>query len=213
MSRQKHTAEEIINKLREVSVPKSAHLRYELDPAMLNMRGDIGQIQQVVMNLIINAGETLGAKPGHITVRTRHIEITENHTEFWRYTNIPLPPGEYVSFQVNDTGDGIKPEVLTRIFDPFFTTKFTGRGLGLAAVLGIIRGHHGGIRIQSERGKGTGAGGGSLVGLNPLSHLFFQEAAIACPEGEIAALAVAFLMACAALLLTSCIVLEASSAG
>ena len=141
--------------LLEVSVPKSAHLWYELDPAILNMRGDVGQIQQVVMNLIINAGEALGTKPGHITVRTGHIEVTEKDSEFWRYTNNPLPPGEYVSFQVNDTGAGITPEVLTRIFDPFFTTKFTGRGLGLAAVLGIIRGHHGGIRIQSERGKGT----------------------------------------------------------
>jgi len=141
--------------LLEVSVPKSAHLRYELDPAILNIRGDVGQIQQVVMNLIINAGEALGTKPGHITIRTGQIEVTEKHSEFWRYTNNPLPPGEYVSFQVNDTGVGITPEVLTRIFDPFFTTKFTGRGLGLAAVLGIIRGHHGGIRIQSERGKGT----------------------------------------------------------
>ena len=141
--------------LLEVSVPKSTHLRYELDSATLCMRGDVGQVQQVVMNLIINAGEALGANPGTITVRTRQVEVTKHDTEFWKYTNNPLSPGMYVSFQVNDTGDGIKPEALARIFDPFFTTKFTGRGLGLAAVLGIIRGHRGGIRIQSERGKGT----------------------------------------------------------
>ena len=141
--------------LLEVSVPKSAHLRYELDTAILYMHGDVGQIQQVVMNLIINAGEALGPNPGTITVRTRHIELTKNDSEFWKYTHNPLPPGKYVSFQVKDTGQGIKPDAMARIFDPFFTTKFTGRGLGLAAVLGIIRGHHGGICIQSEKGKGT----------------------------------------------------------
>ena len=119
------------------------------------MRGDVGQVQQVVMNLIINAGEAIGANLGHITVRTRQIEITTNGKEYCKYTNISLPPGPYVSFQVNDTGHGMKPDLLARIFDPFFTTKFTGRGLGLAAVLGIIRGHHGGIRIHSESGKGS----------------------------------------------------------
>ena len=85
--------------LLEVSVPKSAHLRYELDPAILCMRGDVGQIQQVVMNLIINAGEALSKNPGTITVRTRQIEVTENDSEFWKYTHNPLPPGTYVSFQ------------------------------------------------------------------------------------------------------------------
>jgi len=141
--------------LLEVSIPKSAHLRYDLDPSALCMRGDVGQIQQVVMNLIINAGEALDTNSGFITVRTRHIDITSNGKEYCKYTNISIPPGPYVSFQVNDTGHGIKPELLARIFDPFFTTKFTGRGLGLAAVLGIIRGHRGGVRIHSESGKGT----------------------------------------------------------
>ena len=138
-----------------VSVPKSANLRYELEQTELCMRGDVGQVQQVVMNLIINAGEAIGAKSGDITVRTRRIDIGPNDTEYSQYTNVPLRPGPYVSFRVNDTGLGIKPALLARIFDPFFTTKFTGRGLGLAAVLGIIRGHHGGVRIQSEIGKGT----------------------------------------------------------
>ena len=141
--------------LLEVSIPKSAHLLYDLDRTPLCMRGDVGQIQQVVMNLIINAGEALGTNPGSITVHTSQIEIALNAKKYSRYTNISLPPGPYVSFQVNDTGHGIKPELLARIFDPFFTTKFTGRGLGLAAVLGIIRGHHGGIRIHSESGKGS----------------------------------------------------------
>jgi len=141
--------------LLEVSVPKSSHLRYDLDTSVLCMRGDMGQIQQVVMNLIINAGEALGTKAGHITVCTRRIEITERDSEYWKYTNNPLPPGAYVSFQVNDSGHGISSQVMARIFDPFFTTKFTGRGLGLAAVLGIIKGHHGGIRISSEKGKGS----------------------------------------------------------
>ena len=141
--------------LLELSVPKNTQLRYQLDSSVLCIYGDIGQIQQVVMNLIINAGESFGQHPGYITVHTRRIDITQNDGEYWNYTNNPLPPGAYASLQVSDTGQGIKPELLARIFDPFFTTKFTGRGLGLAAVLGIIRGHHGGIRIQSEAGKGT----------------------------------------------------------
>ena len=80
---------------------------------------------------------------------------TNSDNEFWKYTNQPLPPGEYAYLQIDDTGCGISSKSLARIFDPFFTTKFTGRGLGLAAVLGIIRGHQGGIRITTEEGKGT----------------------------------------------------------
>ncbi len=137
----------------ETSVPRSALLQLDLGSPSPRIRGDAGQIQQVVMNLIINAGEAMGSKSGYITLRTGRIELTEHDTEYWKYTGTPLVPGTYALLQVNDTGGGMKPEQLERIFDPFYTTKFTGRGLGLAAVLGIVRGHHGGIRIQSQEGQ------------------------------------------------------------
>jgi len=139
----------------EVSVPKTAQLRFDLGTPASHIMGDIGQIQQVVMNLIINAGEALGTKPGTITVHTGQVELTEEDTGFWKYTTTPLQPGRYALLRVSDTGQGMKPEVLARIFDPFFTTKFTGRGLGLAAVLGIILGHKGGLRIKTQDGAGT----------------------------------------------------------
>ena len=138
-----------------VSVPKNVQLQFELSTPSPYIRGDVGQIEQVIMNLIINAGESIGTQPGFITLRTGLIEIGENDLEHWKYTNDPLSPGKYSILQVQDSGHGMKPEVLARIFDPFFTTKFTGRGLGLAAVLGIIRGHHGGLHIRSEVDEGT----------------------------------------------------------
>jgi CheY-like chemotaxis protein len=139
----------------EVSVPKTTQLQYALGSSSPRIIGDVGQIQQVIMNLIINAGEAMGPNPGYIILRTDQVELRENDTGYWKYTNIPLAPGSYAKIQVRDTGSGISQETLTRIFDPFFTTKFTGRGLGLAAVLGIIKGHKGGLRIESEEGKGT----------------------------------------------------------
>ena len=141
--------------LLELSIPKTTKLRFHLDPSPLLLSGDASQIQQVIMNLIINAGEAMGSKPGHITILTRHRDLRERDSEYWKHTHSPLPAGRYAALQVNDTGEGISPEVLARIFDPFFTTKFTGRGLGLAAVLGIMKGHHGGVRIQSREGVGT----------------------------------------------------------
>ena len=139
----------------EVSIPKTTQLRFELGSPSPHIRGDVVQIQQVIMNLIINAGEAMGADPGYIYVRTSGIKLSEDDTEYWKHTTTPLAPGLYALLQVIDTGHGMKPEVVDRIFDPFFTTKFTGRGLGLAAVLGILRGHGGGIRLASEEGKGT----------------------------------------------------------
>ncbi len=139
----------------EVSIPKTTQLKYELDSSSPRISGDIGQIQQVMMNLIINAGEAMGTDLGTISVRTGRIDLTEHDTQYWKYTNNPLRPGAYALLQVKDNGHGMRPEVISRIFDPFFTTKFTGRGLGLAAVLGIIRGHFGGMRIESEEEKGT----------------------------------------------------------
>ena len=139
----------------EVSVPKSARLRLELDASAPHIRGDAGQIQQVVMNLIINAGEALGTDPGEITIGTGHVVLGPDDDAFRAYTHEPLAQGEYAFLRVSDTGRGISEEALSRIFDPFYTTKFTGRGLGLAAVLGIVRGHQGGIRIVSRVGSGT----------------------------------------------------------
>jgi signal transduction histidine kinase len=139
----------------EVSIPKSCQLQYELCSPSPRIMGDVSQLQQVIMNLIINAGEAMGLNPGVISLRTGRIEIGEGNTEYSKYTAAPLVPGSYALLHVQDTGCGISHETLTRIFDPFFTTKFTGRGLGLAAVLGIIKGHQGGLRIESEVGKGT----------------------------------------------------------
>jgi PAS domain S-box-containing protein len=141
--------------LLEVSVPKNVQLRYDLHPVSPHISGDVGQIQQVIMNLIINAGEAIGTNQGFITLHTGIIELPHNSTEFRRYTHDPLVHGTYALLKVSDNGCGIKKESLDRIFDPFFSSKFTGRGLGLAAVLGIIRGHNGGLRITSDVGKGT----------------------------------------------------------
>ncbi|HTX18847.1 MAG TPA: PAS domain S-box protein [Bacteroidota bacterium] len=141
--------------LLRVSVSKTAQLKYEMHPSPLFVHGDVGQIQQVIMNLIINASEAMGSNPGSITIRTNHIEIADDSARYNQYTGDLLPPGRYVLLQVTDTGGGMSKDVMARIFDPFFTTKFTGRGLGLAAVLGIVRGHKGGVRIESEVGRGT----------------------------------------------------------
>ncbi len=139
----------------EVSIPKTTKVRYDLGSPSPHFKGDISQIQQVIMNLIINAGEAMDPNPGTIILRTNRIEINSEINEYSKYTASPLAAGSYALLQVRDTGSGISQQTLTRIFDPFFTTKFTGRGLGLAAVLGIIKGHKGGLRIESEEGKGT----------------------------------------------------------
>ncbi|MCE7989038.1 MAG: response regulator [Caldilinea sp. CFX5] len=120
------------------------------------MEIDKGQIEQLLTNLIMNAAE---AEAQVITVRTTCYTIGDkpeaDDAHFWQYTAQPLAPGSYLLITVTDNGSGIAPEVLERIFDPFFTTKFTGRGLGLAAGLGIVRGHQGGICVQSQVGVGT----------------------------------------------------------
>jgi CheY-like chemotaxis protein len=115
----------------------------------------VGQIQQVVMNLVINAGEALGEKGGTVTVSTGTRELEAGDERFWSVTSQPLSPGPYVQLEVRDDGPGMDEEMVSRIFDPFFTTKFTGRGLGLAAVLGVMRGHQGGLHVESKPGEGT----------------------------------------------------------
>jgi two-component system, cell cycle sensor histidine kinase and response regulator CckA len=106
------------------------------------------------MNLVINASEALGENSGAISVGTGSLECSE---EYLRDTWIcdGIRSGLYVALEVSDTGCGMTRETLEKIFDPFFTTKFTGRGLGMAAVLGIVRSHKGAIKVYSEPGKGT----------------------------------------------------------
>jgi two-component system cell cycle sensor histidine kinase/response regulator CckA len=111
-------------------------------------------VRQVVMNMITNASDALGEKSGVIMIRTGAMFATDDYLHS-SYVSDSLEPGTYAYVEVSDTGKGMDEKTLTQIFEPFFTTKFTGRGLGLAAVLGIVRGHKGSIRVYSEPGKGT----------------------------------------------------------
>ena len=140
--------------LLEVSISKGAILKYNFALNLPAVEGDITQLRQVIMNLITNASEAIDGKSGVITVCTGATECDEaylNHS----YIQDDLPKGMYVYLEVTDTGCGMSKETVEKIFDPFYTTKFTGRGLGLSALLGIIRGHKGAIRVYSEKGKGT----------------------------------------------------------
>jgi signal transduction histidine kinase/CheY-like chemotaxis protein len=136
------------------SISKKALLRRDLHPEPLLVEADPSQLQQVLMNLVINASEAVGEQSGTITLRTRREDLGADLRDF-ALAGRCLAPGRYVSLEVADDGAGMPPEVLRKIFDPFFTTKFAGRGLGLAAIHGIVRGHHGGIRVQSEPGRGS----------------------------------------------------------
>jgi PAS domain S-box-containing protein len=143
-----------ISQLVRVSIPQSLQLQLDLGKNLPAFSADPGQIQQVVMNLIINAGEAMGEKPGVVVVKTGVQELDEEYISLV-LSSQGVGPGKYVYLEVRDTGSGMTREVADRIFDPFFTTKFAGRGLGLAAVLGIVRGHRGAIRVYSAPGKGT----------------------------------------------------------
>jgi len=130
-------------------------LRLDLDRDLPPIEADASQINQVIMNLIINASESSGEGPGVVWVRTFALDVDRSFLSESCTGGGDLPEGAYTCLEVSDTGCGMDEETRRRIFDPFFTTKPTGRGLGLAAVLGIVRGHEGAIRIQSEPGRGT----------------------------------------------------------
>jgi two-component system, cell cycle sensor histidine kinase and response regulator CckA len=141
--------------LLKVAMPKHIILDLALKNQLPLIDADVAQLQQVVMNLLINAAEAIGEQEGTIQIQTAVRHTTAADSIFWRYTGNELPAGLYVSLRVQDSGSGMKNKTISKIFDPFFTTKFTGRGLGLAAVLGIIRSHKGGLHVNSETGKGT----------------------------------------------------------
>ncbi|MBI5169752.1 MAG: PAS domain S-box protein [Candidatus Eisenbacteria bacterium] len=143
-----------MGQLLQVSIGKRTTLHYDFAPGVPAIEADEAQLRQVVMNLILNASEAIGETSGAITLGLRARTLTREALAS-RWTTDDLAPGDYVEFEVRDTGAGMSDETLARIFDPFFSTKFTGRGLGLAAVLGIVRTHRGTVHVESALGRGT----------------------------------------------------------
>ncbi len=149
-----HVSEQIreIVPLLDAALPKNISVELHLHPNLPLVQADPGQFQQLIMNLVINGGEAAGPEGGEVIITTG--------VEDWQIPKIlrtgeVLPAGKYVLIEVRDNGQGMDQDTLSRIFDPFFTTKFTGRGLGLAAVSGIVRGHKGMIEVDTAVGKGT----------------------------------------------------------
>lgn len=144
-----------ISALVHASIPKTVYLRLDLDENARSIHADAGQIQQVIMNLVINAAEAIAPNtPGVVVVRTAEQDIDEEYARVY-FGAGQVEPGRYVSLEIQDTGVGMDEATRLRIFDPFFTTKFMGRGLGLSAVLGIVRAHHGALRVESRPGEGS----------------------------------------------------------
>ena len=144
-----------IGSLMRSSIPKTIDIELDLATDLAPVHADATQIRQLVMNLVINAAEAIGeGRPGWVRITSRQERFDQ---EFVRL-NFPsgeIRPGTFVTLEIADSGAGMDEATKARIFDPFFTTKFTGRGLGLSAALGIVKGHRGAIRVHSTSGKGT----------------------------------------------------------
>lgn len=138
----------------DISVPKNITIKYDLSNPLPAINADIHQIRQILMNLVTNAAEAIDGQAGMITLATSIKEYTSSYLRTIFGSDNPQA-GFYVVMEVSDTGIGMEKETREKIFDPFFSTKFSGRGLGLAAVLGIMNSHKGFIRVDSEIGVGT----------------------------------------------------------
>jgi len=141
--------------LLRVSVGKNCRLDLQLAESLPAVLGDVTQLRQIVMNLVINGADAIGERAaGQITVTTfaRELDAAFLRTALLKPK---LPPGLYVGLEVRDNGCGMAPETIARIFEPFFTTKFAGRGLGLSAVLGIVQSHHGALFVESAPNQGA----------------------------------------------------------
>jgi PAS domain S-box-containing protein len=135
------------------SVPPKIRIEYDAPPSLW-IHADPGQVQQLVLNLVLNAAEAIGHQAGLVKIGVCVRDIAEGELRS-RYLGFPLPPRAYTEIVVRDDGEGMDERTVKQIFDPFFTTKFLGRGLGLAAALGIVRAHGGGIAVESVPGKGS----------------------------------------------------------
>jgi PAS domain S-box-containing protein len=140
--------------LLESAASPGSLLEYGLDPGPVRARADKTQVGQVVMNLVVNAAEALSGAGGHIRISTGTIDADRALLDGYQLGS-QREQGRYAYLEVRDDGVGIEDQTRERIFDPFFSTKFTGRGLGLAVVLGIVQRHAGALRVESKLGEGT----------------------------------------------------------
>jgi PAS domain S-box-containing protein len=139
----------------QAAVPRTVELQLQVTEPCPPVEIDVAQIQQLVMNLVINAAESIPKEqPGVVTIGASQIIVDESYLRSAGAAQ-ELEVGPYARIEVRDTGSGMDEQTKARIFDPFFTTKFTGRGLGLAAALGIVRGHRGLIQVDSAPGQGS----------------------------------------------------------
>ena len=145
--------EEIVQ-LIDVSISKNVDLKLSLTRALPTIHVDETQMQQIIMNLVTNASESIGDQDGQVSISTGIVDATIHDLES-EFLDTELVEGRYVYLEVADTGAGMDEATRKKIFDPFFTTKFTGRGLGLSALLGIVRSHNGTIQVDSQLGRGT----------------------------------------------------------
>jgi len=145
---------EEITKLLDVSIAKNVVLKFHLAENLPAVEADAAQLQQIIINLVINASDAIGEKSGVISLSTGMMQADEAYLQ-GAYAAENIQPGRFVFLEVADTGCGMDEEIQKKVFDPFFSTKFTGRGLGMSAVLGIVQGHHGAIKVYSEPGQGT----------------------------------------------------------
>ena len=143
-----------MTRLLHVTVTGKAHLSFQLQPNLPGVDADVGQLGQVIMNLVINASDSLGEDGGEIVVRTGHKEFSAADLRRGQHASL-LFPGHYVFCEVRDSGKGMNPETMQRLFDPFFTTRRGRRGLGMSSALGIIQSHQGGFLVESQVDKGT----------------------------------------------------------
>ncbi len=142
-------------RLLEVSIHKKVLVQYDLAANLPAIMADMAQIQQVIMNLVINANEAIGDNSGSIMLSTGLMNVDQDYLNTLYLQQDIIKPGPHVTLEISDTGKGMDAQTLQRLYEPFFTTKFTGRGLGMSAVQGIVHGHKGVIKVDTEEGKGT----------------------------------------------------------
>jgi PAS domain S-box-containing protein len=136
------------------TVSKHVALNFETYSTLPIVKGDAEQLRRLIMNILVNASEAIADKDGNVTIRTGFMDCDQAYLSRSLLEEKPAP-GRFVFLEVSDTGSGMDPETQRKLFDPFFSTKFWGRGLGMAEVIGIVKGHQGAIIVDSEVGKGT----------------------------------------------------------